>query len=407
MRKLPVLRVACCGLLALVPALTAAELGDPAPPLKIAEWIKGQSVDLADGKGKNIYVVEFWATWCPPCRTSIPHLTDVQKKFKDQGVVLIGISNEKVPTVRKFVEKMGEKMDYVVAVDDADKTSQGYMKAFGIRGIPHAFIVDKQSRIVWHGHPMAELEKTLEDLIAGKYDMAMAKKRARGQELLQEFFAVVSDGKDDARANELARELESIDEEVGGLMRGQKFDAAEVRKMIQFQAALRKYQEAILEARDDAELEQLANAAEAAAPKNVNFGDIRGQLELQALYMQYRQAVTGEVNETKAAALAKRLGSIESKNASMLNEMAWAILTDQRITKRDIPLALKLAKKAYDASEGEDAAIVDTYARALFDSGKVSEAIQYQKKAVELAKGSELEEQLKGTLKDYEKAKAK
>ena len=71
---------------------TAAKLGDPAAPLSIKEWVKGKPVDVKDGK--NIYVVEFWATWCGPCRTSIPHLTELQKKFKDKGVVFVGVSDE-------------------------------------------------------------------------------------------------------------------------------------------------------------------------------------------------------------------------------------------------------------------------------------------------------------------------
>jgi thiol-disulfide isomerase/thioredoxin len=55
------------------------KIGDPAARLKGLQWVKGGPVKLQKG---NIYVVEFWATWCPPCRVSIPHLTKLQKKIQ-------------------------------------------------------------------------------------------------------------------------------------------------------------------------------------------------------------------------------------------------------------------------------------------------------------------------------------
>src|SRR6516225_10230386 len=64
------------------------KVGDPAPKLEVKEFLKGEPVASLE-KGK-IYVIEFWATWCGPCRTSIPHVTELQKKHKD--VVFIGVS---------------------------------------------------------------------------------------------------------------------------------------------------------------------------------------------------------------------------------------------------------------------------------------------------------------------------
>src|SRR5690242_5941209 len=104
----------------------AAELGDPAGELKIAKWVKGEPTQVT-GTDHNIYVVEFWATWCPPCRASIPHLTEIQKEFKDKNVIVVGVSDEKEETVIPFVKNMGAKMDYRVAVDNNRKTGTAYM----------------------------------------------------------------------------------------------------------------------------------------------------------------------------------------------------------------------------------------------------------------------------------------
>jgi thiol-disulfide isomerase/thioredoxin len=188
---------------AFVSTSNAAKLGDPAGALTIKDWVKGKPVNVNDGK--NIYVVEFWATWCGPCKVSIPHLSEMQAKFKDKGVVFVGISDEPAGTVKPFVEKMGEKMDYIVACDDDRKSNAKYMEAYDQGGIPTAFIVGKDKSVLWFGHPMSDLESTLEQIIAGKYNLTDAVKKDESRARLAEYAKLSA--ANDPKATELGTKI--------------------------------------------------------------------------------------------------------------------------------------------------------------------------------------------------------
>jgi len=126
---------------------------DLAPEIQAGYWLNSAPLRLADLRGK-IVVLEFWATWCPPCRTSIPHLIKMYDAYKDKGVALVSLTNEPRETVEPFVEKM--KMLYPIG---GGSPSGG---AYGVRGIPHAFIISPAGEVVWEGHPMAGLEAAIE-----------------------------------------------------------------------------------------------------------------------------------------------------------------------------------------------------------------------------------------------------
>lgn len=392
--------LALTALLIATTAGSAAEIGDAAAPLKIAEWVKGRPVNLAEARGKQIVVVEFWATWCPPCRTTIPHLTALQKKYRDQGVVFVGVSDEKPEIVRAFVGKMGAQMDYVVAVDEARQTSKGYLEAYGATGIPHAFVLDKEGRVVWQGHPLTDLDVILERLVAGKLDIAMARKRARGEQLIQDFYRAVQAGKGVDTTGPLIQEIQSLEREIGGLAQGKPFDPEAARRQVQFQAALRSYQSALFGGKPEEEVASLEKEAARLAPPDADFPNLNANLKLQALFTRYARALSS--GEAAAEELGRQVVAAPSRNYQLLNEMAWALLTDDSFKRRDLPVALRLARRAYDACDGKEPAVVDTYARALFDSGDVKQALEYQRKALALATDPEVRQQIEDSLRRYE-----
>jgi thiol-disulfide isomerase/thioredoxin len=209
-------------------------IGDPAPPLAV-KWIKGEPI-AALGNG-SVTVVDFWATWCGPCRASIPHMSEIQKQYADQKVNVVGVSVwEKSPSaVAPFVqerdqnETAGDEMDYRVAMDDVPplpsgvkegsrdaashaskgKMAETWMQAAELQGIPSVFIVDRQGMIAWIGHPMNGMDEALAQIAGGTWNIEEAKasaaKEAKAEAVLAEIQAKLSQGDID-EALDLARE---------------------------------------------------------------------------------------------------------------------------------------------------------------------------------------------------------
>jgi thiol-disulfide isomerase/thioredoxin len=158
-------------------AAVTLKIGDPAPELKVT-WLKGTPVTSLD-KDK-LYVLEFWATWCGPCKLAMPHLSELAKQYTGK-VTFIGIdiwekgSEKKLyetfrPELTEFVAGMGDKMAYNVAMDNNDlHMSNNWMKAAGQYGIPSTFLL-KGGKIIWIGHPI-KLDTILLKVFDGTYNM--------------------------------------------------------------------------------------------------------------------------------------------------------------------------------------------------------------------------------------------
>ncbi|MDI9641410.1 TlpA disulfide reductase family protein [Kamptonema cortianum] len=133
--------------------------GKEAPKLVVETWMSGAAPKL-EGK---VVLYDFWATWCGPCRKSIPELNEWAEKFH-RDLVVIGITDEPVGTVKGFMNSTA--MKYPVAIDSEKRMS----KQIGVRGIPHVLVVTPDGIVRWQGFPGAAEDKLdtkkLEQIIA-------------------------------------------------------------------------------------------------------------------------------------------------------------------------------------------------------------------------------------------------
>jgi thiol-disulfide isomerase/thioredoxin len=323
-------------------AAVTLKVGDAAPAVSIEKWVKGDQITGFE-KGK-VYVVEFWATWCGPCVASMPHLSELQKEYKSNGLTIIGVTrkdpNNSLEQVEKMVSDKGDGMGYTVAWDKDGETYKSYMKAAGQGGIPTAFVVAKDGKLAYIGHPMF-LDTVIEGVTKGTWDNEKGNQEIK--DLQKEFFAL---GKA-KNPKDAVSTFNTLEKKYPAFMAGQQ--------------------------------------------------DMKFDLLLRAGEFDEAWKV-GRVLTTKATA---------AKNPVTLNKVAWSIVDPEaNVKNKDLDLAMDAATKAADFTNNKDAAILDTLARVYFCKGDVAKAISIQEKAVAGAQ-EEMKDDLQKSLDEYKEAAKK
>ena len=211
------------------------KVGDPAPELKATKWLQG--AEVKQFAKDHVYVVEFWATWCGPCIVMMPHMGELQTQYKGK-VTFIGYSakdpNNSAEKVAALVEKRGPKLGYTFAYSDDRDTNDKWMKAAGRNGIPCCFVVGKDGRIAYIGHPMY-LDIILPKVVAGSWNAEDVASLEKVEEDVNGVFKAL--GGDAEAAQKTVAEFESkypalkdipyfVGPKISLLLKGKKYDEA-------------------------------------------------------------------------------------------------------------------------------------------------------------------------------------
>lgn len=177
--------------------LYSLNIGDAAPSIHVQKWIKGTPINYFE-KGQ-VYVVDFWATWCRPCNAAMPHLSALSGEYTGKITILVidiwenkPVSHASMKEIENFVDSMGKQMNFPVAIDDSNFMAHHWVEASGENSIPSDFVVNSNGNIAWIGNPV-DLDKILPQVIQNTWDINKARAKRNFNQYLRKLDLSVGD----------------------------------------------------------------------------------------------------------------------------------------------------------------------------------------------------------------------
>lgn len=126
-----------------LPAVDAELIGRPRPEFVLPD-LEGKPRNINQWAGK-VVLVNFWATWCPPCRREIPAFIEVREAYADQGFEIVGVAIDEPQQVQDFVDGMGVEYPVLVGALEASEIARQYGNRYG--ALPYSVLIDRDGRI--------------------------------------------------------------------------------------------------------------------------------------------------------------------------------------------------------------------------------------------------------------------
>lgn len=133
-----------------------------APAIAASRWINSRPLNLAALRGR-VVLLDFWGTWCGPCRASIPHMIDLHRKYSKRGLVIIGIhTTDGAQNLDAFIKEKG--IPYAIALDNANRT----VKAYRVDSYPDYYLLDRRGVLRYADCANDSVDAAIEQLLAEK-----------------------------------------------------------------------------------------------------------------------------------------------------------------------------------------------------------------------------------------------
>ncbi|MET4261799.1 thiol-disulfide isomerase/thioredoxin [Bradyrhizobium sp. S3.12.5] len=166
-------------------------LASPAPSLKVENWLRGEP--LTNFQPGKVYIVEFWASWCGPCEEAMPHLIELQAKYKDEGLEVVGVAaRERAPTADEARTKLDawltekfSNLNYRIGFDSTGEMNKLWMNASSSVSIPTSFVVDRDGHIAFIGDPI-DIEYVFPKIIDGTWRSSYEAKAADAKRIAED-----------------------------------------------------------------------------------------------------------------------------------------------------------------------------------------------------------------------------